>query len=393
MDSDKTSRAQGTNRSLDSTFPLPYRICFEVIIGVWGWGINAQVLKKTHVDLSYMLRYQTGRTLHESIYFFALGLTLLYLFSLLAYWVQLRGHETVVDISLPLQMLDVLPWITLIIVLGIFFYPGPSFHHNGRRRFLAILRRVSLGGLDSENRLNDVLLADVLTSYSKVFVDAFIVLCSLLSGRSCLSLPDRLCGGQIVVPLISLIPYTIRFRQCLIDYTRTKEILHIFNALKYASSAPVILLASLQNKFSESEFEIVDRSFVWNIWMFALFINSAYSFIWDIVFDWDLLVLKTSNSDLRVEGLRPILYLGSRDWYYMAVMADFLLRFTWIIKLSTYWNQATNYESGIFILELLEISRRWLWMFFRLESEWVKDIKNNLPKSKSLPLTEMTRND
>ena len=30
-------------------------------------------------------------------------------------------------------------------------------------------------------------------------------------------------------------------------------------------------------------------------------------------------------------------------------------------------------EGGIFLLEILEVGRRWMWVFFRVEAEWVRN--------------------
>lgn len=374
--------------NFDILFPLPYRICFEILMGVWGWGVNTQVLKSVHVDLGYMLRYQTGRTLHESVYMFASGLTLIYVVSILAYWLQLRGYDALGDVSVALQALDLLPWATFVVLIAIFLYPGPSFHHNGRRRLLSILKRVSLGCLDVENRLSDILVADGLTSYSKILVDIAIMTCTLLSGKSCLGLPNRLCGGELLVPLVSVIPFAIRLRQCLIDYQRTSQRIHVFNLLKYASSIPVILLSAVQRKFSDDDATYFGGQFIWNLWVIAIFINSTYSFVWDVFFDWDLNILGFKFA-FDHGGLRSVLYFGSRYWYYLAIVIDYTLRFTWSLKLSSHWYHLADHESSLFTLELLEIFRRWVWMFFRLESEWVRNIKDSSKSSKALPLTEL----
>ena len=32
-------------------------------------------------------------------------------------------------------------------------------------------------------------------------------------------------------------------------------------------------------------------------------------------------------------------------------------------------------EGGIWVMELLEVFRRWVWVFFRVETEWVRQSK------------------
>jgi hypothetical protein len=56
--------------------------------------------------------------------------------------------------------------------------------------------------------------------------------------------------------------------------------------------------------------------------------------------------------------------------YYTAIVIDFLLRCTWSFKLSPHLDHFNDLEGGIFLMELLEVIRRWIWIFFRVETEW-----------------------
>lgn len=85
--------------------------------------------------------------------------------------------------------------------------------------------------------------------------------------------------------------------------------------------------------------------------------------------------------------------------YYGIVVLDFILRFIWILKLFVIKetevrlglkNKVGNFlfgldflSLGFATLELLEIIRRWLWCFLKIESDLVKlqygDNKNAIP--------------
>jgi len=51
-------------------------------------------------------------------------------------------------------------------------------------------------------------------------------------------------------------------------------------------------------------------------------------------------------------------------------MVDLLLRCTWSFKLSPHLDHFNDLEGGIFLMEFLEVLRRWMWIFFRVETEW-----------------------
>jgi len=87
--------------------------------------------------------------------------------------------------------------------------------------------------------------------------------------------------------------------------------------------------------------------------------------------DWDLTLLTSRRDDPEYPfGLRRNRYFQVKELYYFVVALDLLLRFTWSIKLSPHLDRFNDIEGGIFILQLLEIFRRWVWVFFRVETEW-----------------------
>lgn len=263
-----------------------------------------------------------------------------------------------------------------------------SFHGTGRQRFQAVLRRIALGGIDGEHRLPDVLVADALTSYARVLADVVVMLCNLAHGRSSLLEPDRKCGGSgTVAPvlplLVSSVPFAIRARQCYADYARTRDTTHLWNLAKYLTSFPVLLAGFFLQKEVNVLGYVVGSDALFRVWVLAVLVNSTYSCIWDVTFDWDFELVKRAGR-FRHGGLRPVLYFPSRPLYWAVVMANYAMRFTWSLRLSGSWYQFADREFGLFVLELVEIARRWMWIFFRVEAEWIRNIKE-VP---SFPLTE-----
>ncbi|KAL8983848.1 MAG: hypothetical protein Q9177_004864, partial [Variospora cf. flavescens] len=58
--------------------------------------------------------------------------------------------------------------------------------------------------------------------------------------------------------------------------------------------------------------------------------------------------------------------------YYTAIVIDLVLRCTWSLKLSPHLDHWNDLEGSIFVMELAEVVRRWVWIFFRVEAEWVR---------------------
>lgn len=92
--------------------------------------------------------------------------------------------------------------------------------------------------------------------------------------------------------------------------------------------------------------------------------------------DWNLITITTQQQP--TVHFRRHLYFTQPIWYILAVSIDFLLRITWSLKLSTHVYLRTL-DGNIFFIQLLEVIRRWVWVIFRMENEWVKKIYTSLP--------------
>lgn len=107
--------------------------------------------------------------------------------------------------------------------------------------------------------------------------------------------------------------------------------------------------------------------------LFFVFVNSFYSFYWDVAKDWDLSLFSSSQERNNPEhewGLRRHTHFHAKEMYYGAIIIDLMLRCTWSFKLSPHLDHFNDLEGGIFLMELLEVFRRWMWIFFRVETEW-----------------------
>ncbi|KAL1302239.1 hypothetical protein AAFC00_002663 [Neodothiora populina] len=377
--------------SFSLVLPLPYRVALIIVLGVWAWGLNLHYLHLVKIDVPALIRYpsrnsHTEAPHHLSTYRLATLLTFPLALSLLFFWLVTHG-----DASAVLRW-EILPNIYLLVLVIAFFVPIKRVSRGGRYRTLAILKRISIGGIAEahDGKFGDILMADVLTSYAKVLGDLFVALCMFFSpGKSSTAKPDRSCGGQYMVPLIIAIPSLIRLRQCLIEYRRVRKRnaksggigshgwggQHLANALKYSSAFPVIILSALQRGYDPTKIGMSEAG-LFRLWLFFVFVNSFYSFYWDVAKDWDLSLFSSSRERNNPEhpwGLRRHRYFHTKEIYYGVIVMDLMLRCTWSFKLSPHLDHFNDLEGGIFLMELLEVFRRWIWIFLRVETEWVRN--------------------
>ncbi|KAL3309469.1 Xenotropic and polytropic retrovirus receptor 1 [Cichlidogyrus casuarinus] len=100
------------------------------------------------------------------------------------------------------------------------------------------------------------------------------------------------------------------------------------------------------------------------ITILACLLNTAYCYYWDIFCDWSL-VDRNCSSRLK----RDELIYRFKAYYVVAAIEDLLIRLNWAIIL---WLTYTEYRALELIKfggALLEVIRRFIWNFFRLENE------------------------
>ncbi|KAM3866475.1 xenotropic and polytropic retrovirus receptor 1 homolog isoform 2-T2 [Diretmus argenteus] len=96
-------------------------------------------------------------------------------------------------------------------------------------------------------------------------------------------------------------------------------------------------------------------------------ISSCYTLIWDLKMDWGLFDRNAGeNTFLREEIVYP-----HKAYYYSAIVEDVLLRFSWTltVSLSTVCSFPGISDILATILAPMEVFRRFVWNFFRLENE------------------------
>ncbi|CAG8638909.1 9530_t:CDS:2, partial [Diversispora eburnea] len=177
-----------------------------------------------------------------------------------------------------------------------------------------------------------LILTDIMTSFAKVWGDLYVTGCILLFfDINQEGISRNRCYGDVIAPLFT------RFKQCIICYFTSKNTSrnHLFNALKYASAFPVILFSVMQKWYKEEEettFFINSSTLIFKLWIISVAINSFYSFYWDVAKDW------------KLEFFNSI----TTKYYFIP-------------------------KGGVFLMECLEVVRRWLWLFFRMESEFIEN--------------------
>ncbi|EFJ05803.1 hypothetical protein SELMODRAFT_449028, partial [Selaginella moellendorffii] len=91
--------------------------------------------------------------------------------------------------------------------------------------------------------------------------------------------------------------------------------------------------------------------------------TTMYQLYWDLVMDWGLLQRRSRNPWLRDE-----LILTKKAIYIASMVVNSFLRFAWLHSFLSF-RAGTDQQVVQFMFAFLEVLRRGLWNFFRLENE------------------------
>ncbi|XVF33418.1 hypothetical protein REPUB_Repub17cG0167200 [Reevesia pubescens] len=354
---------------------LYYNPLLLVTMMVWLWGVCLWAFSQSTVNYAKIFDLDQNHLTHREVWKCSIWMTIIVPTSMTAYLYLYSHGEVSLAASQPVILYVAVAWVLV--------FPFDIFYLSSRYFLLRTLWRIALPLQPIS--FPDFFLADILTSMAKVFSDLERSVCRMVH-RQVATIAwfeaDSVCGSHsAVIPLVLVIPYVWRLMQCLRQYKDTKEKTTLFNALKYSTAVPVIFLSALKYHVSPDRWTYVYR----RLWLFSSVVNSLYSFYWDVTRDWDLSIFTRIFKFNKPSYWSNLLY--GRQWvYFWVIGSNLILRCTWTYKLSAHLRH--NYLT-VFMINTLEMLRRFQWIFFRVENEWNKITKSGF----QLPMNDIPRED
>ncbi|TST10028.1 Protein FAM78A [Bagarius yarrelli] len=220
----------------------------------------------------------------------------------------------------------------------------------------------------------DCWLADQLNSLSPLILSLWDLMCfyifqinwaGLQDGGSLVreNMVDMESQSKVIICLIQCFPPWLRFAQCLRHFWDSGNTVHLLNAGKYST---VFLMVTFAEKSDPAVEESVHVYLY--LWAASTCVSVIVTVSWDLRMDWGLL---QGNGLLKEE-----LLFSHEVYYYAAMLADVLLRISWAINiLLAQMKDSTAIVTASAILAPLEVLRRSIWNFFRLENEHLKNCR------------------
>ncbi|XP_039965906.1 xenotropic and polytropic retrovirus receptor 1 [Bactrocera neohumeralis] len=254
------------------------------------------------------------------------------------------------------------------LLLAFLLNPTKTFHHEARYWAVRVLSRVVMAPFFFVT-FADFWLADQLNSIVPAFLDIPFIICFFGENPSWHKTSD---GGSTCVrdismvrPIVAILPAYWRFGQCIRRYRDTREAFpHLVNAAKYATSFFVVIFSYKFQITSDGYFTSKDNPWFY-CWIVAAIVSSCYAYTWDIKMDWGLFDAKAGDNRF----LREEIVYSSTWFYYFGIVEDLVLRFGWTVSMSLIEAGYMEGDVMMTILSPLEVFRRFIWNYFRLENE------------------------
>ncbi|KAF2276450.1 EXS-domain-containing protein [Westerdykella ornata] len=245
------------------------------------------------------------------------------------------------------------PLILVTVTASLLFLPLPILYFRSRQWLLYSMWRLILAGLYPVE-FRDFFMGDMFCSLTYAMGNVALFFC--LYGNDWGSPPQCNSNHSRAIGVLTAIPSVWRALQCIRRYWDTGDVFpHLANCGKYVAGVVFYMTLSIYRITKDDTNRAVFITFA--------IINSIYTSIWDVVMDWSL-----GDPYAKNKFLRPTLGY-KRVWpYYVAMITDPILRFSWIPYASI---PIQLQHSGItsFLVSLSEIFRRGMWTLFRVENE------------------------
>ncbi|CAH8391814.1 unnamed protein product [Eruca vesicaria subsp. sativa] len=360
----------GQRTYMETMFPL-YRFFGFVVLHVVMYAANIYFWRRYRVNYSFIFGFKQGTELgYRHVLLLSFGLGTLSLCAVLLN-LDMEMDSQTKDYRI---VTELIPLFLLALVIAITLCPLNILYRSSRFFFLTVLFRCIAAPFYTVN-LPDFFLADQLTSQVQALRSLEFYICYYGFGDFRQRQRNTCRSNNVFTTfyfIVAVIPYWLRFLQCIRRIIEEKDLSHGYNAIKYLLT---IVAACLRTAYT------LNRGTTWNItaWVFSG-VATLYATYWDIVIDWGLLQRGCKNGFLRDKLLVP-----HKSVYYTAMVLNVLLRLVWLQTVLDLKFSFLHRETLVALLACLEIIRRGIWNFFRLENEHLNNV-GKFRAFKSVPL-------
>ncbi|OMO93277.1 hypothetical protein CCACVL1_06551 [Corchorus capsularis] len=357
------------NKYMETLFPL-YSVFGFIVLHMIMYAANIYYWRRYRVNYAFIFGFKQGTELgYREVLLVSFGIGTLALGSVISN-LDMQMDPKTKDYK---TFTELVPLILVGVLFIMLFLPFNILYRSSRYFFLTCLFHGICAPLYKVT-LPDFILADQLTSQVQAFRSLEFYICYY--GWGDFRHRESTCKQNDVFTtfsfIVAVVPFSIRLLQCLRRMFEEKDIVQGYNGIKYFITIVALCLRSAYSLNGGLGWEIVAI-----IFSVAAAIVGTY---WDLVYDWGLLQRNSRN-----KWLRDKLLVSRKSVYFGAMALNCLLRFAWLQTVFNFNLFALHRQTLITIVASLEIIRRGVWNFFRLENEHLNNV-GKYRAFKSVPL-------
>ncbi|CDY36429.1 BnaC05g10300D [Brassica napus] len=341
---------EGQKQYMNTMFPL-YSFFGFIVLHMIMYAANIYYWRRYKVNYSFIFGFKQGTELgYRQVLLVGFSIGVFALLCVLAN-LDMEANPKTKDYK---TFTELLPLFLLLAMFVVLILPFNFFYRSSRFFFLTCLFHCLAAPLYKVT-LPDFFLGDQLTSQVQALRSIEFYICYY--GWGDFRHRQNTCNKSSVYNtflfIVAVIPYASRLLQC------------------------------LRRLFEEKNPEqgIQKGQIAWRV---LAAISSAaaaiFSTYWDFIHDWGLLNRTSKNRWLRDKLLIP-----QKKVYFIAMILNVLLRFAWIQTILDFNFSFMHRQTMVTVVASLEIIRRGIWNFFRLENEHLNNV-GKYRAFKSVPL-------
>ncbi|XP_031396311.1 phosphate transporter PHO1 homolog 9-like isoform X2 [Punica granatum] len=360
----------GRYQYMDNVFRL-YSLFGFIVLHMVMYAGNIYFWRRYRINYSFIFGFKQGTELgYREVLLLGFGLAIL----------TLAGALSNLDMEMDPKtqefqaLTEIVPLALLLVVIIITFLPF-NIIYRWSRFFLIRCAFHCICAPLYKVTLPDFFLADQLTSQVQSFREISFYICYYGWGdfRKRLNKCDQSTVHEYFFFTVAIIPFWFRSLQCLRRLIEERDPKHGYNSLRYLSTIVALTMRTIYER---------KEGVNWKIWAaITLGVATVMNTYWDIVEDWGLLQRNSKNP-----WLRDKLAIPNRGVYFVAMVLNVILRLGWMQTVLGFRETPFLHRTAIVaIFVSLEIIRRGIWNFFRLENEHLNNV-GKYRAFKSVPL-------
>ncbi|XP_051122445.1 phosphate transporter PHO1 homolog 3-like isoform X2 [Andrographis paniculata] len=349
---------EGKELYMETVFPL-YSVFGFIVLHMMVFAANIYFWRRYRINYPFIFGIKEGTELgYREVLLVASGLSVLALGCVISN-LDLEMDPVTLDYK---ALTELLPAALLVLLIAIMMCPFNIVYRPTRFFLLGCIYRCLLAPLYKVS-LPDFFLGDQLTSQVQAFRSLEFYICYY--GWGDFRLRHNTCyENKIFISFyyfVAALPYLLRLLQCLRRVVEEKNAWQGCNGLKYFTTILAVCSRTAYSKVGGVS------------WMVTAWITSvtatAISTYWDLVQDWGLFRRSSKNPWLRDRLLLPY-----KSVYFAAMILNVLLRLAWMQTVMNISIFSLHKQAVAALVASLEIIRRGMWNFFRLENEHLNNV-------------------